>query len=335
MISDEVGIVVIGRNEGERLRACLESLRGRRLVYVDSASTDGSPELARSFGAEVVDLDMSRPFSAARARNEGYSRLAETPERAAYIQFVDGDCVVVEGWLETARDFLRENHEYAAVSGRLRERFPERSIYNRLCDIEWDSPVGDVSACGGIAMYRTEAFEGVGRFDPTVVAGEEPELCLRLRRKGWKIRKLPCEMALHDASMTRFGQWWRRAMRGGYGGTDVSLRFEHGKGLNSDMVRSARIWGIGWPLLVLASGFAAGITGGPGPASAAAAAAFALLPLQMARVGFKAFRRRSELKASAEYGVLIMLGKWAHLQGQSRYAKDVRNGKHPSLIEYK
>ena len=56
-----IGVVVIGRNEGERLRRCLESL-GPHLaatVYVDSGSADGSVALARSLGAETVELDES------------------------------------------------------------------------------------------------------------------------------------------------------------------------------------------------------------------------------------------------------------------------------------
>ena len=66
----EIGVIAIGRNEGERLRRCLDSVVGKgfSVVYVDSNSTDGSVDFARSVGAEVVELDMSLPFSAARAQ---------------------------------------------------------------------------------------------------------------------------------------------------------------------------------------------------------------------------------------------------------------------------
>jgi glycosyltransferase involved in cell wall biosynthesis len=133
------GVVAIGRNEGERLRRCLESVvvAAERVVYVDSGSTDGSVELARGLGAEVVALDMSRPFTAARARNQGWRRLLEAEPALAYVQFVDGDCEVVAGWLDAGRAFLDAHDDVAAVAGRNRERFPERSIYNLLCDIEW------------------------------------------------------------------------------------------------------------------------------------------------------------------------------------------------------
>src|SRR6516165_251757 len=104
----ELGVIAIGRNEGERLRRCLQSVMGRgfSIVYVDSGSIDGSVELARSLGASVVELDLSRPFTAARARNEGFERLCQMNPQVRFVQFVDGDCEVVEGWLETARGVL-------------------------------------------------------------------------------------------------------------------------------------------------------------------------------------------------------------------------------------
>ena len=51
---------------------------------------------------------------------------------------------------------------------------------------------------------------GVGGFNPAVIAGEEPELCVRLRQAGWKIHRLDAEMTLHDAAMTSWRQWWKR-----------------------------------------------------------------------------------------------------------------------------
>src|SRR2546428_105430 len=177
----EVGVIAIGRNEGERLRRCLASVVGRGLlvVYVDSNSTDGSTELARSTGADVVDLDMSLPFSAARARNAGFERMMRTAPAVKYVQFVDGDCEVAEGWIDRAKRELENRPEVAVVCGRRRERFPEASIYNRLADLEWDTPVGEAESCGGDAMMRVGAFRAAGGVDPDVAAAEEPGLCPR------------------------------------------------------------------------------------------------------------------------------------------------------------
>ena len=213
-----IGVVVIGRNEGERLRKCLQSVKKNadQVVYVDSGSTDGSIAMAIGKGIDVVELDLSTPFTAARARNEGFKKLLELVPNLIYVQLVDGDCEIVDDWLETAAAFLNSHDDVAIVCGRLRERHPERSIYKMLCDIEWDTPIGASKACGGIAMVRAEALADVGGYRADLIAGEEPKLCVRLRAAGWKVWRLDTEMALHDASMTRFGQWWKRALRGDY-----------------------------------------------------------------------------------------------------------------------
>ena len=77
---------------------------------------------------------------------------------------------------------------------------PEASVYNRLCDFEWDTPVGDAEACGGDFLARAAAFGSVGGFDERMIAGEEPELCYRLRRGGWRIHRADHAMTLHDAA---------------------------------------------------------------------------------------------------------------------------------------
>jgi cellulose synthase/poly-beta-1,6-N-acetylglucosamine synthase-like glycosyltransferase len=212
------GIVLIGRNEGERLIAALSSVPCHvPTVYVDSASTDGSVIEAKRAGATVVELDMELPFSAARARRAGYFALCRTHPNLEFIQFVDGDCTLDPAWLPRALVEMRARPEVAAACGRRRERMPEVSIYNALIDVEWDTPIGDAEACGGDALFRRAAYEAVGGFDPALIAGEEPELCSRLRVAGWTIARLDAPMTVHDAAILRFGQWWRRAVRCGFG----------------------------------------------------------------------------------------------------------------------
>lgn len=213
-----LGLVAIGRNEGDRLRQCLISAIGSVawIVYVDSGSTDGSVELAKSLGVEVVTLELSSPFTAARARNAGSDRLLTLNPQLEFVQFVDGDCELVAGWLSQAWQTLQSHPQVAVVCGRRREKFPDYSLYNRLCDLEWNTPIGTVKACGGDAMMRLAATQPLGGFNPTLIAGEEPELCVRLRQGGWQILRLEAEMTRHDAQITRFGQWWQRSRRAGY-----------------------------------------------------------------------------------------------------------------------
>lgn len=179
----KVGLVAIGRNEGERLKRCLRSAKPQveALVYVDSGSTDDSVAFARSLGVHVVELDTSVPFTAGRARNEGAKRLREAMPDVQFVQFVDGDCELDSAWIGRALAELAARPRAAIVCGRRRERFPEASVYNRLCDIEWATPIGQAAACGGDFMVRLGAFEQMNGFSPDLIAGEEPDLCFRLR----------------------------------------------------------------------------------------------------------------------------------------------------------
>lgn len=212
-----IGVVVIGRNEGERLQRCLLSLPASvPIVYVDSGSTDGSVAFARSLAVDVVELDMRLPFTAARARNAGWRSLIQKYPDMEFLQFIDGDCEMAPTWLHHAKEALLKEPDLAAVFGRRRERFPEKSLYNRLCDDEWNIPVGIVASCGGDALFRRSALIAADGYSDDLIAGEEPDLCLRLRNIDWRIRRIDAEMTFHDAAIFSFVSWWRRAKRSGF-----------------------------------------------------------------------------------------------------------------------
>ena len=324
--AQNVGVIVIGRNEGARLRSCLTSVIGQAqsIVYVDSGSTDDSVGLARKLGVDVIKLNMAIPFTAARARNEGFVRLHASAPDIRYVQFVDGDCELVKDWLETAALFLDARPDVAVVSGRRRERFPERSVYNLLCDIEWDTPTGEVNACGGDAMMRVDAFERVGGYCANLIAGEEPELCVRLRAFGWRVWRMDEEMTLHDAAILRFAQWWKRSMRGGYAfAQGFSL---HGAPPERHYVRESRsiwFWGLGIPVAIL------GATVWLGPW---ALVLFLIYLVQIIRLAVGGERCTSENWARAGF---LVLGKFPELFGQMKFLFHRRLGDQSRLIEYK
>ena len=321
-----VGAVVIGRNEGERLRVCLASVRAQstKVVYVDSGSTDGSAETARAMGVAVVDLDMRVAFTAARARNAGFARLLALHPEVALVQLVDGDCEVHSTWLSKARAFLELHPDVAAVCGRRRERFPERSVYNLLCDLEWNTPVGEALACGGDVLMRVAALRQVGGYRDGLIAGEEPELCVRLRAQGWHIWRLDAEMTLHDAGMTRFGQWWNRTTRAGFAFAEGAHL--HGGPPERHWVRESRsawVWGAGMPLAI---GLAAVLWGPWG------LLLLAIYPLQMLRLFV---RSPGATKPRAWRAVFLVLGKFAEALGQAKYIARRWSGGPARLIEYK
>jgi glycosyltransferase involved in cell wall biosynthesis len=329
--SGGLGAVVIGRNEGERLRGCLASLLGRvdRVVYVDSGSTDGSSGLARTLGAEVVDLDLSTPFTAARARNAGLDRLLELAPDLEFVQFVDGDCELADGWIRRALEAMAGRTDAAVVCGRRRERHPGATVYNRLADMEWDTPIGEASACGGDAMMRVGPLREVGGYNPFLIAGEEPELCVRLRAKGWKVLRIDAEMTLHDMGMTRFSQWWRRAVRAGHAYAEGAAL--HGAPPERFWVRETRsnwFWGLAVPAGAIALAWPT-----RGLSLLAAAAGYTLiLWWRAARWGRS---RGWAADDSALFGLACGLAKFPMAIGQARYATARWRGRRSALIEYK
>lgn len=325
IVSTTFGAVVIGRNEGQRLKCCLQALSSAALVvYVDSGSTDGSPDWAKDHGADVVDLDMARPFTAARARNAGFARLRERVPDLRYVQFVDGDCELLASWPERAIGFLDQNSNVAAVCGRTREREPDRSVYNWLCEQEWDHPSGEVQAFGGIVMMRTDALTALGGFRADLIAGEEPELGVRLRSAGWRLWRLDAEMTLHDAAMTRFGQWWQRAVRSGYAfaeGADI-----HGGSPERHWVwesRRAWLWGFFLPLGCLGLNLLVGPWGW---------AAFLIYPVQFVR---QTLRNSGSMQRRMTLALFQVLARFPEVVGQLKYRWNRLLHLQGRLIEYR
>lgn len=322
--AQRVDAVVIGRNEGARLTECLASLKGRvdRIVYVDSGSDDGSPEAARDAGACVVALDMARPFSAARARNAGIQALAGDPP--ALIQFVDADCTLQPGWIATAARFMRDNASVAVTCGRRRERFPQASIYNLLCDWEWDTAIGEASACGGDALIRYDALSAVGGYRDDAIAGEEGEMCQRLRNAGWRVWRLDEEMTLHDAAITRLGAFWRRAVRAGHAFAQIATL--HPGHYRAER-RRALFWAAGLP-----AGLAAGLALSPG---LALGAGLALYGASVARMALRLRQRGFTTRQAGRAAALLMLSKFANLQGMALWHWRRLRGAPAGIIEYK
>jgi glycosyltransferase involved in cell wall biosynthesis len=321
----QVGIVIIGRNEGERLRRCFDSLPPKReaVVYVDSASTDDSVEQARKRGIEVVQLDMSVPFTAGRARNAGLRRLRELHPNVGFVQFLDGDCALAPGWVEAALAEMNCDEKYAVVFGRRRERLRQASIYNRLCDMEWDTPVGESEACGGDAFVRMGPLLAAEGYDARLIAGEEPELCQRLRAHGWKIQRIGAEMTMHDAGMTRLGQWWRRSERSGHAYAEINS-------MHPDVwhreTRSALYWALLLPAATLASIAFIGYFG-------------LILLAGYPALWLRTYMRRRPFCDSGSdarlYAFFCVLAKFPELAGMMRFWWNRGRGRRSLLIEYK
>lgn len=325
-----VGVVAIGRNEGERLRRCLRSLPDgiRQAVYVDSDSTDDSVAFARQVGVEVVSLDMSRPFTAARARNAGFRRLNELCPDLPYVLFLDGDCELVPEWLDAAIAALDDDPSVVAVCGYRRERYPDKSVYNAICDVEWRSgAVGPTKNFGGDVLMRTDALRAVGGYDPSVIAAEDDELGVRLRGMGGRLLRIAGTSTLHDAAMYRFSQWWLRAKRCGHGYAQVSAM--HGDPPERYFVREARrvwIWGLLYP---------AAATALAAPTLGLSLGLWAAYPLKLART-YQATRGQGfSARESLAWAASCTFSKFPEVSGMLKYHADRLRGRDARIIEYK
>jgi GT2 family glycosyltransferase len=321
-----IGFVVIGRNEGTRLIDCLDSIAqyAPAIVYVDSASTDLSVQEASARQVHVVELDMTTKFTAARARNAGFERLITLYPDLKFVHFVDGDCHVNQSWVAKALEFLEMHPNVAVVCGRRKERYPSASVYNQLCDIEWNTPIGEAKACGGDAIMRAQVFSQVNGFNDTLIAGEEPELCIRIRQQGYDIWRLDHEMTLHDAAIFQFKQWWKRTMRAGYAYAEGSHL--HGGPPEYHWVKESRrawLWGGFIPLILLGLLFVKPCW---------SLWIVLLLGTQYLRL---IWQNKTKGDFAAKYAFFMMLGKVAEVFGQFKYLWHRIFDMKSTLIEYK
>jgi GT2 family glycosyltransferase len=328
--SEDVVIVAIGRNEGERLKSCLRTLmrRARLVVYVDSGSVDGSPQYAASVGCHVVELDPSRPFSAARARNEGFAYVVEHSPNIPFIQFLDGDCDLVEGWLQCGMDALTQRVDVGIVCGHVRELYPEASIYNKLFDLEWQLAPGEIRSSGGRFLIRTGIFQAVGGFRPDVIAAEDDEFCIRVRGLGWKILQVDADMARHDMAMTRFTEWWRRSVRTGHAFAQVAALHSHSEERYfRPEIRRVFIWALALPLLaVCLAPFTHGLS---------LLVLVCLYGLQFARVYVRCRRLGWANNEALIYSTFTAISKFPALLGIFEYHWRRWRGDSLKIIEYR
>lgn len=325
------GVVLIGRNEGQRLVRCLDSVceDERPVVYVDSGSTDASCEEARKRGALVVDLDMSIPFSAARARNEGWRHLLEVHPELDYVQFVDGDCEVDGAWIPLAMEHLDGNADVVAVCGYRRERYPERSFYNRVCDVEWQAGnAGEVSCVGGDVMVRAEGLRRTGGYNAAVIAAEDDEFGIRLRQvTGGKLWRLDARMTLHDANMMEVRQWWQRAKRCGHGYAQVNhLHGAPPERYFEDNLKRSLVWGALAPAAAVALSV---------PTLGLSLATLGRYPISAARAAMDVRKRGFSWKHSLAWGVSCAAAPVPEALGAAKFYLDRLREREPEIIEYK
>jgi glycosyltransferase involved in cell wall biosynthesis len=328
-----LSVVIIGRNEGQRLARCIASLGSIEavdgaieVIYVDSGSVDGSAALAAAAGARVFDADSPRP-TAAFGRNIGW-RAA----RAELVLFLDGDTILHPAFPRRALDAIAQDLTIAAVWGHRREIHCERSLYNRVLDLDWVFAPGFTEYCGGDVLMRRSALLEVDGYDSALIAGEEPELCRRLRSLGHRILHIDAPMTGHDLAMLHFSQYCKRALRAGHAYAEVSRRFrDTADPFWGPQRRQNLIRGGFWSLSLIS-------------AIACTLLFRSLFPIALWMMLLLVLAARSAWLArwkSRSMATLFLYGVHSHLQqipilvGQLQFARDADQGTSRKLIEYK
>lgn len=196
-----LSVIIIGKNEEKHLKKCFQSvvkavsgIKDSEMIYVDSASTDRSVEIAQLFPARILQLKPEWELSAAAGRYIGFLR-----SEGKYLFFIDGDSFIYRGWLSHAIRFMDENPAVSGVAGVVHEIFlgSDGSVCGFLRNrYGQDDQTVEASTLGGIALYRQHTLEKVGPFNPYIPVDEERELALRIRKDGLKIVRIPEPMAI-------------------------------------------------------------------------------------------------------------------------------------------
>jgi GT2 family glycosyltransferase len=161
-----------------------------------------------------------------------------------------------------------------------------------------------------------------------VIAAEDDEFCLRVRKTGSRILLIDEVMARHDVAMVRFAQWWRRSIRTGHAFAHVAAL--HGQSEDRYFVADCRrIWMWALILPVIAIAFA------PVSRGISALVLVCAYALQFARTYFKGRQRNWSARQAVIYSFFTMLFKFPAFVGMLQYYWRQWRGRSMTIIEYK
>lgn len=164
------------------------------IVVVDDGSTDGSGELARSFGPRVRCVCREHAGLAA-TRNA-----AVREARCDLVAFLDSDDVWPRGRLARLLDALAANPDCGIAQGRLQRMVPDAQGTGwKLVDESWRAP--NVAT----ALIRRDVFARVGPFDKKVAGADDVDWLLRAKDRGVREAQVDAVTLLyrrHDGNMT-------------------------------------------------------------------------------------------------------------------------------------
>jgi glycosyltransferase involved in cell wall biosynthesis len=229
----DLSVVLISRNQewnisrliGSVLR-CLPDNISTEVVLVDSASTDRTIEIARTYPVKIFQLKPDQILTPSAGRWVG-TRFST----GDFILFLDGDMELCEGWVERALLVMQTMPDVAVVCGPW-INLP-KAMQRDDVSVDTNSAEEGYSFAGanigGAALYRRSVLNEVGTFNPYLYSDEEPELSIRIRHAGYDMLKLNHPIAYHysdpSEAISTLIQRWKRNLWLGMG---QSIRYHIG-----------------------------------------------------------------------------------------------------------
>jgi len=244
-----VSVVIPARNEAAHLPAQLRALAAQdyegdvEVILADNGSTDGTPEVARRVGGEILPrlrvlLAANRPGPSA-ARNAGWRAAS-----GEVVLFCDADDVADPGWV---RAMVRALADHELVGGRL-----EAERLNDPVTLAWRSPPAQTHlpraerylpfAMGSNMGVRVEVLRSLGGFDEALDrSGEEPDLCWRAQLAGCSLAFVP-DAVVHYRLRRELRPLLRQQRNWGMGSVDLYCRFRDRGMPRTSTVGALRHW---------------------------------------------------------------------------------------------
>lgn len=232
----EISVIILNWNGRGYLEPCLLALLAQTLapsrfeiVLVDNGSGDGSAEFVKDRFKDWLSGEAQPRLKLVElAENRGFSggNLAGLEHCAAtsrYIATLNNDTRAEPGWLETLLTALETRplqEKWAAAGGAMlfaqasTSQIASAGIEVRRDGLALDARIGEklreneqeaeiFGVCAGAALYRREAVNEVGFFDPAFFAYlEDADLAWRLRLAGWRALYVPGALVWHEYSGT-------------------------------------------------------------------------------------------------------------------------------------
>jgi glycosyltransferase involved in cell wall biosynthesis len=185
----EISFIIPAHNEEINIGPCLDSVikntRGHytEIIVIDNASSDHTAEVAKKkYGVRVIE---EKRKGLGHAREAG--RLAAVGD---YLAYIDADCRLPEGWIDTAEREFRIHSDAVCLSGP--PLYFDTSVFQTMLlhSLWWTTaPVAyrmiGYMVYGANFIAKKSALNAIGGFDRSIeFYGEDTDIARRLSTTG-------------------------------------------------------------------------------------------------------------------------------------------------------